>query len=190
MIKTYVLDTNVLLQDPLALYQFEDNEIVLSIAVLEELDRLKTSAGERGQNARQAIRELEALRQRGNLTEGVPLTKNGGSLKLQTNCSQVKLPDGFAPGQNDNRILQVTKALYEQSRSNQKSEHQSREKPEKTGQVVLVTQDILLRIKAQIIGIPAEEYQTDQVTRLDDQYTGRTEVFVASARLRHPWSQH
>ncbi len=112
------------------------------------------------------------------------MTKNGGSLKLETNCSQVKLPDGFAPGQNDNRILQVTKALYEQSRSNQKSEHQSREKPEKTGQVVLVTQDILLRIKAQIIGIPAEEYQTDQVTRLDDQYTGRTEVFVASARLR------
>ena len=73
MKKTYVLDTNVLIQAPYAFQCFEDNDIVLPVAVLEELDGLKHSDGERGANARQAIRLLELLRQSGNLLEGVPL---------------------------------------------------------------------------------------------------------------------
>ena len=73
MQKTYVLDTNVLIQAPYALQSFEDNHLVLPLAVLEELDGLKNAEGERGANARQVIRYLESLRMAGNLLEGVPL---------------------------------------------------------------------------------------------------------------------
>ena len=175
MIKTYVLDTNVLLQDPRALYQFDDNKIVLPIAVLEELDKLKTAPGETGQNARQTIRELERLRQQGNLLDGVSLPWGGGTLRVETNCTHVKLPDGFTSDQNDNRILQVTKSLHDQAHLTKSGAPRKQPKP-----VILVTQDIMLRIKAQIMGIPAEEYQTDQVTRLDEQYTGRSEIYVST----------
>lgn len=72
MEKNYVIDTNVLIQSPYALNSFEDNKVVLPIAVLEELDKLKNDDGERGANARQAIRYLEQLRQVGSLFEGVP----------------------------------------------------------------------------------------------------------------------
>ena len=80
MTKTYVLDTNVLIQAPYALDSFEDNRIVLPLAVLEELDGLKHAEGERGGNARQTIRYLEKLRCTGSLTEGVTLP-GGGSLQ-------------------------------------------------------------------------------------------------------------
>ena len=73
MQKTYILDTNVLIQAPYALQSFEDNHLVLPLAVLEELDGLKNAEGERGANARQVIRYLESLRTAGNLLEGVPL---------------------------------------------------------------------------------------------------------------------
>ena len=94
MEKTYVLDTSVLLQTPYALEAFEDNQIVLPIAVLEELDALKGAEGEQGTNARQAIRRLEALRAQGNLLSGVPLP-NGGWLRVETNCVDVPLPQSF-----------------------------------------------------------------------------------------------
>lgn len=77
MQKTYVLDTNVLIQAPHALRCFEDNRVVLPLAVLEELDGLKNSEGERGANARQAIRFLETLRRAGSLPDGVPLPAAG-----------------------------------------------------------------------------------------------------------------
>lgn len=94
MTKTYVLDTNVLIQAPYALQCFEDNNIILPVAVLEELDNLKNADGETGANARQAIRFLEQLRGKGNLTEGVPLPE-GGILRLEINHIHETLPDGF-----------------------------------------------------------------------------------------------
>ena len=139
MQKTYVLDTNVLIQSPQALLSFEDNRIVLPLAVLEELDALKTSDGERGANARAAIRFLEGLRQSGSLTDGVAL--GGGSLRLETNCTNIQLPEGFPEHKNDNRILKVCLGLAE------------REAP-----LILVTKDILVRIKAQMLNIEAEDY--------------------------------
>ena len=78
MQKTYVLDTNVLIQAPYALESFEENHIVLPLAVLEELDRMKQSEGERGQNARQVIRRLDTLRAKGSLFNGVPLDNANG----------------------------------------------------------------------------------------------------------------
>ena len=165
MEKTYVLDTSVLLQTPYALEAFEDNQIVLPIAVLEELDALKGAEGEQGTNARQAIRRLEALRAQGNLLSGVPLP-NGGWLRVETNCVDVPLPTEFPGYPNHRRILQVCQAL----RASQ-------------SRVVLVTKNILLRIKAQILGLPAEDFTSEQAPVSADQYTGRCQVFVSEKKF-------
>ena len=165
MIKTYVLDTNILIQSPHALLSFEDNKIVLPIAVLEELDKLKNEEGERGNNARQTIRYLEQLRLTGNLFEGVSL-ETGGLLKIEANFAQVELPYGFAPDINDNRILKICKGLTEKGES-----------------VVLVTRDILVRLKSQKIGIAAEDFTTEQSPHLQEQYTGRLEVYASDSAM-------
>ena len=85
MEKTYVIDTNVLIQAPNALQCFEENHLVLPLVVLEELDGLKKAEGERGYNARRVIRTLEGLRLKGDLLAGVPLD-NGGTLRVEANC--------------------------------------------------------------------------------------------------------
>ena len=167
MIKTYVLDTNVLIQAPDALRGFEDNQVVLPLAVLEELDNLKKAEGERGANARAAIRLLERLRGAGDLTKGVEL-ENGGSLRVEKNFIDVKLPEDLPEDRMDNRILKICLGLS-----------QTEER-----QVVLVTKDILLRIKAQMIGIRAEDFTSEQVREDMDQYRGRTDVFVSEENFR------
>lgn len=165
MTKTYVLDTNVLIQSPYALLSFEDNKVVLPIAVLEELDKLKNEEGERGANARQSIRYLEQLRQTGNLFEGVPLNE-GGTLKIEANFVHVDLPFGFVSDSNDNRILKVCKGLAEQGEC-----------------VILVTKDILVRLKSQKIGITAEDFTTEQSPHLGEQYSGRLDVFASDKAM-------
>ena len=105
MLKTYVLDTNVLIQSPRALNCFEDNTIVLPVAVLEELDSLKNAEGEKGSNARQVIRFLESLRLEGNLVDGVDLPC-GGTLRLELNHRDEDIR-GFDSEKNDNRVLKV-----------------------------------------------------------------------------------
>lgn len=172
MIKTYVIDTNVLIQAPYAVNCFEDNQIVLPVAVLEELDDLKKADGERGANARKAIRILEELRQNADLLAGVGL-ESGGSLRVEKNFVDVALPPDLPDDKMDNRILKVCKGLAEQLGKNgpDTDVHQSR-------QVILVTKDILLRIKAQIIGIRAEDFMTEQAPGRDGQYTGRAEVYA------------
>ena len=132
MIKTYVLDTNILIQAPYAVHCFEDNQIVLPVAVLEELDNLKKSEGEKGANARTAIRLLEGLRQKGDLLSGVMLER-GGSLRVEKNFVDIVLPPDLPDDKMDNRILKVCRGLAGQQQD---------------GRVILVTKDILLRIKA------------------------------------------
>lgn len=172
MQKTYILDTNVLIQAPYALQSFEDNHLVLPLAVLEELDGLKNAEGERGANARQVIRYLESLRTAGNLLEGVPLP-GGGTLRLEVNCVDVKLPEGFPEHKNDNRILKVCLGL------------QNRKTP-----VILVTKDIVVRVKAQMLGIQAEDFTTEQAPVSEEQYTGRCEVFVAEKKFEDFKKKH
>lgn len=172
MQKTYILDTNVLIQAPYALQSFEDNHLVLPLAVLEELDGLKNVEGERGANARQVIRYLESLRTAGNLLEGVPLP-GGGTLRLEVNCVDVKLPEGFPDHKNDNRILKVCLGL------------QNRKTP-----VILVTKDIVVRVKAQMLGIQAEDFTTEQAPVSEEQYTGRCEVFVAEKKFEDFKKKH
>lgn len=161
MVKIYVLDTNVLIQAPHAVECFEDNQVILPMVVLEELDRLKKAEGDRGSNARQAVRILEQFRQKGNLLSGVEM-EGGGTLRVEKNFVDVSLPEDLAAEVPDNRILKVCLGL-------------SRDRSE---QVILVTKDILLQIKAQILGICAEDFTTEQVFDHEKQYKGRTEVYV------------
>lgn len=167
MKKTYVLDTNVIIQNPYSLEFFEDNKIVLPIVVLEELDKHKNDDGERGANCRQAIRFLESLRQKGNLFEGVNLD-SGGSIRIEANFSNVSLPDGFKPDLNDNRILKVCKGIAEMGDS-----------------VILVTKDIIVRLKAQMTGIEAQDFTTEQAPKIEKQYTGRAEVFAPDSCMEN-----
>lgn len=161
MIKIYVLDTNILIQAPYAVESFEDNEVVLPLVVLEELDHLKKMEGEVGANARQSIRYLEQLRQKGDILKGMNL-KSGGYFHVEKNFVDVQLPEDLPEASGDNRILKVCLGL-------------SRQREE---QVILVTKDLLLRIKAQILGIQAEDFMAEQVLEHENQYRGRCEVYV------------
>lgn len=165
MRKTFVLDTNVLLQTPFALYSFGDNVIVIPEVVLEELDRFKKDSSELGANARQTARIIDDLRSKGNLNEGVELD-NGGILKIAMNFNDVELPASWPDSNNDNRILRVCKGLREKGEN-----------------VFLVTKDIFERIKADIIGVTAQDFFAEQVASYDEQYRGRLDVYTTSAKL-------
>jgi PhoH-like ATPase len=143
MKKIYVIDTNVLVHDPDALLHFEDNEIVLPIAVIEELDGLKRGQGEIPASVRQALRLIDSFREQGNLSRGVPL-QGGGSLRVET--------AGDAAGRErftaDNSIIMTAVALGAHSRQ----------------PVVLVSKDLAVRIKAEALGVAAQDYRNDKST--------------------------
>lgn len=160
MRKTYVIDTNVLIQSPDAIEHFEDNQVIIPLVVIEELDGLKNAEGEKGANARFAIRLLDKYRQKGDLTVGIDF-EQGGNLRVEKNFIDVELPPDLPDSKMDNRILKVCKGLSV-----------------KEEKVILVTKDILLRIKAQILGIQTEDYTTEQVPSEYSQYTGRCEAYV------------
>lgn len=164
MTKTYVIDTNVLIQAPYAMNCFVDNNVLIPLVVLEELDGLKKAEGDKGANARKAIRNLEGYRRQGDLLEGVKM-ENGGVLMVEANCRNVELPDSLPESKMDNRILQVCKGHADKGEN-----------------VVLVTKDIVLRIKADVLGIAAEDFTTEQVP--SEQYTGRIECYVSEERFK------
>lgn len=167
MKKIYVLDTNVLLQDPDAVFAFEDNEVIIPAVVLEEIDSKKRNADEIGRNARTVSRLLDGLREKGRLHDGVELER-GGSIKVELNHRSFhKLQDVFGEITNDNRILAV--AL------NYHLEEQSQEQPRP---VILVSKDTLVRIKADVLGITAEDYLTDRVVSSTDLYPGNLTLRV------------
>lgn len=168
MIKTYVIDTNVLIQAPYALECFEDNNLVLPLVVLEELDGLKKADGEKGANARAAVRKLEEYRQKGDLLQGVKLA-GGGTLRIEKNFINIELPPDLPEDKPDNRILKVCRGLVE---------------TEKDAQVILVTKDIVLRMKAQIMGIKAEDFEKEQISDDDAQYTGRAVAYIPEDKVK------
>lgn len=171
MKKTFVLDTNVLLQTPFALYSFGDNTIVIPEVVLEELDRFKKDSSELGANARHAARIIDGLRAKGNLNEGVEL-ENGGILRIEMNYNNIELPKSWDDSNNDNRILRVCKGLLEKGET-----------------VFLVTKDIFERIKADIIGVIAQDFYAEQVAAYDEQYKGRQDVYVLEDKLNEFYSK-
>jgi len=145
MKKIYILDTNVLLHDPESLFAFEDNSIVLPLSVIEELDRTKRRGDEVGRNARGASRKLDELRLTGRLAEGVKLP-GGGSIRIELNgIKTYDLLNGVDLNIVDNRIL----ALAYHLKNTEKSP------------LVLVTKDLNLRIKADVLGIPTEDFYSD-----------------------------
>ncbi len=154
--KLFVLDTNVLMHDPTALFRFQEHDVFLPMITLEELDDHKRGMSEVSRHARQVSRSLDELLAgiESSIEQGIPLDRLGhsdatGRLFLQTRVLEAPLPEALPPGKADNRILSVTAALRQAF-------------PER--QVVLVSKDINMRIKARSLGLPAEDYFNDQVT--------------------------
>jgi len=173
MRKTFVLDTNVLLHDPAALTRFEDNNILIPIEVVEEIDRFKRDPAEKGRNARQVSRLLDALRAQGNLADGVPNGDQGGTLKVVfcRNETLSQLPPELKAGNGDNNILAV--ALEEQ-----RLQAVMGSQPP----VILVTKDTNLRIKADAVGLIAQDYTSDRVD-IGDLYPGLCELWVSAEQM-------
>lgn len=159
--KTFVLDTNVLLQSPTALSSFGANVVVIPEAVLEELDSFKKDTGELGYCARAAIRTIENLRASGNLIGGGAAMDNGGVLRVEMNHYDEEIPPNWDKAKADNRVLQVCAAL---KRNGQ--------------QVYLITKDVLERVKAEMLGLTAEDFENEMAPLPSEQYTGRRVVYA------------
>ena len=160
--KLFVLDTNVLMHDPTCLFRFEEHDIYLALIVLEEMDSHKKGSNEVARNVRQASRMLDALvasAPKKELTEGIALDATGyreatGDLFFQTRVQNYTLPTNALPqGKADNQILGVVAALEKQ--------HPQR-------QVVLVSKDINMRVKARALGLAAEDYENDKALGDDE----------------------
>jgi len=152
--KLFVLDTNVLMHDPMCLFRFEEHDIFLPMIVLEELDNHKRGMTEVARNVRQTSRMLDALvaLHPADIAAGLDLNSTGqfqssGKLFFQTQALEYVLPDSLPLGRSDNQILGLVQAL--------RKLHAPRE-------VVLVSKDINMRVKARALGLPAEDYQNDK----------------------------
>jgi PhoH-like ATPase len=159
-LRTYVLDTSVLLADPRALERFDEHEVVLPIVVLMELEA-KRDHPDLGWAARQALRLLERFRlEAGSLTEPLVANPSGGTLRVELNHQDTSgLPAAMAAENNDHRILAVAKNLSDEGHD-----------------VVVVTKDLPLRLKASIVGLAADEYRNELAT--DASWTGFVELDV------------
>jgi PhoH-like ATPase len=163
--KLFVLDTNVLMHDPTSLFRFEEHDVYLPMFVLEELDNNKKGMSEVARNARQASRFLDGLVSESaqNIEAGVPLQSQGnkaatGRLFLQTQFITSELPANIPIGKADNAILNVVMFLHKQQPGRQ---------------VILVSKDINMRIKARALGLSAQDYFNDKVLEDTDLlYTG------------------
>ena len=167
--KNYILDTNVLLHDPNSLLSFEENNVLIPIEVIEEIDRFKRESTELGQNARGVSRMLDSFRGQGRLSEGVKLP-TGGKLKIvfqKNGNGQAHVDGGFNANTVDNRILSLAAGI---------------QKAQPKNPTILVSKDINLRIKADALGLQAEDYETDRVF-IKDLYTGMIERPVSPQQL-------
>lgn len=159
MKKYYVLDTNILLQNPNAIFGFEDNVVVITGTTLQELDSKKNMEGELGFNARLAARLLENIRSRGDILKGVKLEETGGKLMIEPDeVSQDNLPEGFDIKKPDNRIISSCVGISKKTKR----------------AVILVTNDIMMRITAAACKVEVQEYKNDQIKETD--YMGYREI--------------
>ncbi|WP_407922763.1 PhoH family protein [Aeromicrobium choanae] len=163
--RTYVLDTSVLLADPAAMQRFGEHEVVIPIVVITELEA-KRAHPELGYFARNALRFLDDLRvQHGTIDVPMSIGDEGGTLRVELNHTDAgSLPSGFRLGDNDTRILSVARNLANEGND-----------------VVLVSKDLPMRVKASAVGLTAEEYRAEWA--LETGWTGMTEIDVESADL-------
>lgn len=171
--RTYVLDTCVILADPTSLLRFEEHDVVLPLAVIEELDRKKTQMDEVGTNARRAIRLLEnhGASQIGGLRTAVDLP-GGGSLRIELNgVGSPRLPDVFDSKTPDHRILSACMEIADDGID-----------------AVLVTKDAALRIKAAQLGVSVQDYRADTVS-VDESYSGVVELDTDAGTVDQLYSE-
>ena len=168
--RTYVLDTSVLLSDPSALFRFDEHEVVIPVVVITELESKRTHP-ELGYFARSALRSLDDLRIKyGRLDAPLPLGDKGGVLRVELNhTNSENLPAGFRLGDNDTRILSVAKNLSSEGCD-----------------VVLVSKDLPLRVKASAVGLEAQEYRAEIVP--SSGWTGMAEATVSAAEIDELYS--
>lgn len=159
--KTFVVDTNVLLHNPAALFSFADNRVVIPMVVLEELDKFKSANNELGQNSREVVRALDRLRAVGSLREGVK-TPQGGTIQVVIGGDAL---DGMLPGVNDNRILGCAQLLKREGH-----------------QVFFISKDINARVKADALAIPSEDYLSMRINA-DELYNGFVTVDLPAEQL-------
>lgn len=168
--KFYVLDTNVLLHNPSALFVFQENHVVIPYPVLEELDAMKRREDDVGRSARSAIRSLDRLRRHGKLIEGVPLSKLGAQSQGATGTLSIDINDHERPAilsadKPDNRIIAAAWALQHEKK-----------------RVVFVSKDLAARIKSDALGIKSEDFLNQQVDA-DKLYSGYIELRTSSAEI-------
>lgn len=162
MRKNYILDANILIHDPHSIFQFDDNTVIIPVAIIGEIDRFKKEMTDRGYNARAVVRLLDGLRNGQSLASGISLD-NGGMLKVY--CEPDRLMENN--GHGDTEILRVAQAV---------------QKDDPTTPVIIVTKDINLRIRADAAGLRAEDYETDHVL-LSDLYSGEVERKVTPEEI-------
>lgn len=182
--KTFILDTNVLLTDPDSLFAFGDNEVILPFTTIEELDKIKSRPNEVGANAREVSRRLSEMivdHEPGSLKKGLVM-RNGGTLRIVAVSDfplQVRLAGDWDVTNKDNHILDVCRGLSELAKTNN------------SPAPVLVTRDIVLRVKCDFLGIPCEDYKKSSVAENPDRlYTGVTSVSVPEEVIQSYWESH
>ena len=158
--KTFVVDTNVLLHDYKCIYNFEENDVVIPIVVLEELDKFKRGNDQLNFHAREFTRELDKLSGDDLFNGGIPLGPKLGKLSIETGKAYTDvLKKSFPEDTPDHRILAIASFLQEKKQKDN---------------VVLISKDINLRMKSKAIGIPAQDYKNDKIANIDELYKGIT----------------
>jgi PhoH-like ATPase len=168
--KHFVLDTNVLLHNPNALFMFKDNEVVIPFDVIEELDKFKASTDDLGRNARTVIRHLDRLRSTGNLSDGVEVKETGGKVRVILEQDQQLCP-GLTINTPDNRIICCAHGLKESGKN-----------------VVFISKDINARIKSDALGLHTEDFEAQKVD-FERLYTGWREIVVPADVIDRLYSQ-
>ena len=162
-VKTFVLDTNVILHDPSCINQFEENDIVIPITVIEEIDHFKRGSQVINLNAREFVRTLDSLTGKQLFNGGVPLGKGKGKVRIVISKSIAKeIKDSFREDTPDHRILNTTFLLDQESIGK--------------NTVILVSKDVNLRMKAKAMGVLAEDYTTDRIGSIEELYSGKETI--------------
>ncbi len=160
-LKHFVLDTNVLLHNPKSIFLFDEHTVVIPLAVIEELDKFKKNNDETGRNAREVIRQLDRLRSKGHLFEGVRWNEDGGTIRIdRLDRGMESMPAGLDLDQNDNRILAIAYSLHRHGQ-----------------RTIFISKDINARVKSDALGIRAEDFEADRIDA-DWLYTGFARIVV------------